>query len=357
MENLNSNSKNQWLDFCRAVAIFLVLLSHGRHIITPFTPSFQYFKFGGFLGVELFFVLSGFLIGNILLNKFNSNKSIVNWIFGFLSRRWMRTYPSYFVFFLLNIFLINNIRPAEIPNPLSYLTFTQSLISPHPDFFTEAWSLAVEEVFYFSFPLILMVCSFFIKSKKTVLYSSITLVFLFCFLLKYNAVFYNNMNFNEIRGTTLFRIDSIMIGFLGLIIFKKYGKHWIFNLFLILIPFCVFIASRDDVFLDESKFLRLCLPIISNISFISLLICGISINFHGCLSKIFSFFARISYAAYLSNVPILLSINYFLPGSTSLLHAILKWILFFTLTCGISSAIYYLFEVKILSLRDKLFIR
>ncbi|WP_328705635.1 acyltransferase family protein [Aeromonas caviae] len=61
--------RNQWLDVCRASAILLVLLSHGRRLLLPIFPDAQLFKFGGFLGVEIFFVLSGFLIGSIIIEK------------------------------------------------------------------------------------------------------------------------------------------------------------------------------------------------------------------------------------------------------------------------------------------------
>ena len=70
---LNKTIYNNWLDICRGLAIMLVLLSHGRTFLIPIDSSFQFFKFGGFLGVELFFVLSGFLIGSILIDKFESS--------------------------------------------------------------------------------------------------------------------------------------------------------------------------------------------------------------------------------------------------------------------------------------------
>ncbi|WP_421158810.1 acyltransferase family protein [Aeromonas dhakensis] len=70
---LNNFSKaNRWLDICRASAILLVLLSHGRRLLFPIFPDAQFLKFGGFLGVEIFFVLSGFLIGSILIDKSTS---------------------------------------------------------------------------------------------------------------------------------------------------------------------------------------------------------------------------------------------------------------------------------------------
>lgn len=125
---------NHWLDFCRALAISLVLLSHGRTFLVPLMPETNIFKFGGFLGVELFFVLSGFLIGRILIEKTNNQESHREWIPSFWLRRWLRTYPSYILFLFINIILIFSIRPDIFPSVLRYLTFSQSLLSPHPSF-------------------------------------------------------------------------------------------------------------------------------------------------------------------------------------------------------------------------------
>lgn len=125
---------NHWLDFCRALAISLVLLSHGRTFLVPLMPETNIFKFGGFLGVELFFVLSGFLIGRILIEKINNQESHREWIPSFWLRRWLRTYPSYILFLFINIILIFSIRPDIFPSVLRYLTFSQSLLSPHPSF-------------------------------------------------------------------------------------------------------------------------------------------------------------------------------------------------------------------------------
>ena len=138
------NKLNPWLDVCRSMAIMLVLLSHGRLFLTGVFPELNLLKFGGFLGVELFFVLSGFLIGRIILEKLHASSDGYRWIPSFWFRRWMRTYPSYVIFLFLNIFFIGNIRPESYPELLKFLTFTQSLLTPHPSFFGEAWSLAVE---------------------------------------------------------------------------------------------------------------------------------------------------------------------------------------------------------------------
>ena len=56
-----SQNKNNWLDLCRALAITLVLFGHGRYFLTPAFKIAEALAFAAYLGVELFFVLSGFL--------------------------------------------------------------------------------------------------------------------------------------------------------------------------------------------------------------------------------------------------------------------------------------------------------
>lgn len=149
LNNRDSMKSNHWLDICRASAILLVLLSHGRRLLLPIFPDAQLFKFGGFLGVEIFFVLSGFLIGSIIIEKSSKSDSRWGWIPKFWGRRFLRTYPNYLLFLLLNWLIIDTWRPESAPELWRYITFTQSLLSPHPSFFGEAWSLVIEEIFYF----------------------------------------------------------------------------------------------------------------------------------------------------------------------------------------------------------------
>ena len=96
--------RNDWLDLCRALAILLVLLSHGRYLVRSALPWADYLRFGGFMGVELFFALSGFLIGGILIRL--SRGSGTHWLRGFDARRWFRTLPNYYLFLLVNVLLV-----------------------------------------------------------------------------------------------------------------------------------------------------------------------------------------------------------------------------------------------------------
>lgn len=343
---------NPWLDLCRASAILLVLLSHGRIFLIPVFPNSQLFKFGGFMGVELFFVLSGFLIGRIIFSKIDSSQKPFDWLGGFWFRRWMRTYPSYLLFLFINIILITSIRVDSFPNILKFSTFTQSLLSPHPSFYGEAWSLAVEEVFYFITPLVMSLSILLTKNKRRGVLISMFIMLLIPFILRIHAALFTNMTFNEIRSTSLYRVDSIMIGVVcaWLFIHGRINKFAKFG--LILIPLSAYIAAKPDDYIDKSVFLKIFLFNIANIGFACLIVVGYKLNIGGVVNKITSHMARWSYAAYLTNLPVLLTIRYFTQPPITVLNCIMLWVTFVFFTLLSAAIVYSLFERKVLKYRD-----
>lgn len=138
------------LDVVRAVAVTAVLVAHSFDLLEPVFVVPRTGQALAVCGVELFFVLSGFLIGGIIIDSVRRDP---RWVVTFWVRRWMRTLPNYYVFLALNVVLFVAIYhrwPAFGP----FVAFAQSLLWPHPQFFNEAWSLAVEEVFYLLAPLV-----------------------------------------------------------------------------------------------------------------------------------------------------------------------------------------------------------
>lgn len=139
-------------DLLRAIAILWVLLFHGlvAGIYSPVTLVARW----GWMGVDLFFVLSGYLIGSQLLKSCVQGAKPA--IGRFYLRRAFRILPAYLVvvafYFALPFF-----RETRDIEPLwQFLTFTENLLIDyaHDKAFSHVWSLCVEEHFYLVFPLL-----------------------------------------------------------------------------------------------------------------------------------------------------------------------------------------------------------
>ncbi len=147
------------LDAARAAAIVLVLVAHGAPYWAPlfgaYTTEVAEIAFVmGLDGIELFFCLSGFLIGGLLLDLQHRNPS---WraIGIFLVRRWMRTLPLYYLV-MAALLIFPMLDPAARERVWSYLLLAQNLVTPmpHPNWFGPSWSLTIEEWSYIALPLL-----------------------------------------------------------------------------------------------------------------------------------------------------------------------------------------------------------
>jgi len=146
------------LDGLRGLAIVLVMWSHfvtvGGHVDDS-NAGFRLLR-GGFVGVDLFFVLSGFLITGILLD---APKTTGRYFRVFYLRRAVRIFPLYYAI-LIGVFLT---RPAGPDSPAWYWLFASNLgatlkgdwlVSPVGVSLSHFWSLAVEEQFYMVWPMV-----------------------------------------------------------------------------------------------------------------------------------------------------------------------------------------------------------
>ena len=143
------------LDLMRALAILMVLVAHSCGLLFPVSGHLEAFSYGGFGGVEMFFVLSGYLIGSILLRKIAASPQFDGGgLRRFWVRRWFRTLPLYYLVLGIN-FIWTAHKTGESVIDGRYFYFWQGMAGDLPDFFVESWSLAVEEWFYLLFPLLL----------------------------------------------------------------------------------------------------------------------------------------------------------------------------------------------------------
>ncbi len=210
---LTRSERNLGLDVVRATAILMVVGCHyGNAILANMgvpNPAI-YPAPAGWFGVELFFVLSGFLIGRILFRLAETTPR-PGALLVFLTRRWMRTLPLYFAWIcLLWLFLPYDRKSAY--QVMQYLTLTQNLYWPMPldNWFAVSWSLTVEEWFYLLFGTCVILCAAVLPRRLAVwLPVALFIVvptYLRCTLPTTDPLF------ADIRRVALLRLDAIAYG-------------------------------------------------------------------------------------------------------------------------------------------------
>jgi peptidoglycan/LPS O-acetylase OafA/YrhL len=164
------------LDLIRAVAIGWVMVYHATNVhLLPDTDQW-YVKFG-WMGVDLFFVLSGFLIASQLLRPWAGDlrPDYVK----FFSRRLLRTFPAYAVV-VGAYFLIPTLSEKPDIQPLwQFLTFTENLFydARSVKAFSHVWSLCVEEQFYLVIPVAVTLLAMRPTTRKTATVLAAILIF------------------------------------------------------------------------------------------------------------------------------------------------------------------------------------
>lgn len=197
------------LDFLRGIAIVLVLLRH--QVLFEFTHKM------GWMGVDLFFVLSGFLVSNLLFLEYQKFGDIRPGLF--LIRRGFKIYPVYYIFFALYLLPLWHSHHLELKGILSDMFFVQNYTRAWGYAFFPSWSLAVEEHFYFGLVLL-----FFLGINKNILLFTddnhgkisrleifITAVMLLCLVLR---IISNPLvqTHSKLITMTHLRIDSLLAG-------------------------------------------------------------------------------------------------------------------------------------------------
>lgn len=230
IEILRKPSRISSIDFFRAIAILLVLFYHFHHII-PF----------GEIGVDLFFVISGLLVGGILIRQFNKDQKI-NFFQFFLSRGF-KIWPSYFLFVIIS-FIINQRDFYEIGK---YIFFYQNYTGEA----SHLWSLCVEEHFYIFLPLIfILIQKLFSIDRQKMLVTAIIGMIVMGIIFKFISFYFTNSQ--DTFSATHNRIDALAWGVLLAWLIHRREK-WKVNLLaaflgLILIGVSIYFAFQNTYF-------------------------------------------------------------------------------------------------------------
>jgi len=371
MINTQETTRIFGLDLMRAIAIVMVLAGHCLWIY-PQDDSFfhQLLQLFGFFGVEIFFVLSGFLIGKILFQLYLRDDFSFSTVLYFLKRRWFRTLPNYYLVLLINI-IIAVIIGYETPQLWRYFFFLQNFKIPMLPFFTESWSLSIEEAAYIVLPFFILVLGLLVKPKNKSRFFLWAVLILILFFIC-NKLYYQKTTSNttldqwnvSLKAVALYRLDSIFIGvlfswiYLNLTSFWLKAKYLFFLLGILLLLFLFFSLGHFGLLIAIQ-------PLFWNVIYLPLLSIAVA-SFLPFLSewkvetsiigKPIAFISIISYSIYLLHYSIILQLmKYYYPMDLhNRIGLYLFTLVYIVITFVFSYLLYRFYEKPIMDLRDKI---
>ena len=367
-----SNNKSKYLpsiDSLRALAVLAVII---YHVDVNYLP-------GGFLGVDLFFVLSGYLISSLIIKEFRKTGTVN--LYNFYIRRARRLLPA--VYFMITVGLVvmvlfNEVllRKSHLDAIFGYiyssnwwyifhkLDYFDSFGAQSP--FKHLWSLAIEEQFYMIFPLLFLLVNRKKKSKdgtyklnKNFLYVVLGLILV---SLIAHILLFDINNISRIYFGTDTRAFSLLVGVVGAILYpmeRLHAKVTPQQNMIYSVVSLVSIATLITVMIYTSEYNTL----LYRGGFLLVAILGLIVIIssgkqHTLMSRLLSFkpvvfIGKISYSLYLWHFPVLvLTTPVSEIGNPNIIFVILRVVLTFVL----ATASYMFVETPIRKLGFKNYI-
>ena len=219
------------LDLLRALAIWFVLYAHNLSHLRAWVPM-KVARWLVFDGVSLFFVLSGFLIGGILLRTLEKEELQFKDLKRFWMRRWLRTLPNYYLVLIVLSMYHLLFRELDAIPVWKYFLFIQNLFHSIPHYFEESWSLSIEEWFYLIVPLFSFILIRFGKMRPATALVVVALAILI-FSTWWRAHTWSTLNTQnlkvwgtQIRTVLAARLDTLMYGVLAAYFAHYFPNSW-----------------------------------------------------------------------------------------------------------------------------------
>ncbi|WMZ83622.1 acyltransferase family protein [Staphylococcus pseudintermedius] len=307
------------LDGVRAVAVIAIIIYH----LNPQWLS------GGFLGVDTFFVISGYLITSLLLTEYHNTGKIE--LMSFWLRRVKRLIPAV-LFLVMGVIVLSLIfMPTEIQkvraDSIAAIFYVSNwwYIMQNVDYFEQfavqplkhLWSLAIEEQFYLVFPIVLLSLLSFIHRLKSI--RIIFLILLVISMIAMMVLYVPNENVARVYFGTDTRIQTLLMGVLLALVWPPFqlkakvnrqmrtmiDTAGVVGLAILFICF-KFVSETNSILYYGGFFL---------ISTVTLLVIASSVHPSGYFAKflgnkVFTFIGSRSYSLYLWHYPIIVLIHH-----------------------------------------------
>jgi peptidoglycan/LPS O-acetylase OafA/YrhL len=342
------------LDLLRGIAALAVAIPHFVMLNAASDPA----EIVSVLAVEVFFVLSGFVLGPQILRCLHSGQAGDLGIF--LARRWMRTIPPYLFALALISVIVGHVELADL---VRYALYVENLFAQDnvTDYFPVAWSLSIEEWFYIAFPGLLMIAAWRFRNHR----DGFAVLVALCFIAVITVLRQLFGDLDDwgpsVRRVVAFRVDSIAYGFLLYMFVLHRGRrasNWPaapFNqaaaavLFIVAASVAGVLTWRIETV--HSHTAETLFPFAAAGFGISAILLAYSVRHpfqrSPALTACCAFLGRVSYSLYLFHLSVAMTIAPHLAG----LSLAVQVAVYLGICIALSAAFYYIFERPILAMR------
>lgn len=359
-------------DIVRSFSVLLVMHMHYLQLTEKFT-GLDYKKIPFPDPVDMFFVCSGFLIGYHHLKDIHKlNKITLKYTGRFLVMRWVRTLPSYYLILTITVILtILVTKKFEIP--VGNYLFTHNLFNNHVKFYSETWTISIEEWFYFSFPIVFYLIATVLKiSKKK---SFIFIVLLYIFVCNFLKIYYfyhvypdhTPLQYVKFKEIVVLRMDTIALGLLAAYIYYFYQDFWHNNRYrFLVVGLVIYFASLAYYWFVANGYIMNDFTVfyfftfyylISPLGFTMFLPCIKTIQFkNNFINQFILFTSNISYSMFLLHgtffLLVILCLRIF--GFNAARHIFITYLVWIPFTYTLSYFFYTRFELPVMNTRRKI---
>ncbi len=358
--NTNHHNRIPALDFMRAAGVVAVAVGHFLQFVNFRTAASDLM---GYLSMNLFFVLSGFLIGSLVFGEIKKTEKLN--ILHFYIRRNLKLLPSFYVVLLLYFFIPSFREDAAggMAPFWRFATFTQNYFSTYGTFI-QAWSLCVEEQFYLIFPFAALWLSRY-KSKTVV--TGFLFFISICVLLRFvvwtafvadSADIYKD-SADYIYFPTWARGDCLGVGCLAAYIRFFYADFWNnlihnskrnFTVFFFLIIAALFLQTHFISWYGATF-----THFVASVAFVFFIFYGMNqqIGLNSAPSYLISLIAKLAYSIYLTHRMSFKIADNLVKFTNLNLPVLVYFLLTFAIVLVNGSLLYYLVEFNMTKLSKR----
>ena len=326
------------LDGFRVIAVFLVVSFHLSFYFNAI-PGYNTIISTGYLGVQLFFILSSFLLARQFLGMYSAYSDKMVYILTFFKKRIYRIYPL-FIFSSIILYVIGYAHPELSVFPIiKYLLFIEDIhINP------VMWSLFVEMRFYLILPFIMhVVCNLIIKNKISQVYLFMGSIAAISYIYRFSQLYFYGLEegYDILYNSFFANIDCLAVGIAGAVFYER-NKHIEVNAktlyFILVSSFAVLFYAMHIKYNELFKHIYIPYAVFSicNIAWTCAIVSLLLLK-KSRLNKLFSlnifvYLSTISYGIYMWHLPVKIYTyevfsSYNLNGILVLIPPLSTWII------------------------------